>query len=76
MIFLPILGVFIYFYVAPSTSAPTEIPGIRSSEVAAASKADLVDIDKLHAEGRLSDVEYQQAKDRLDGADQDNPDLR
>lgn len=69
IIFLPILGVFIYFYVAPSTSLPADTPGIRSTAVSAVSKTDLADIDKRYADGRLSDKEYQAAKDRLEGAD-------
>ena len=69
IIFLPVLGVIIYFYVAPSTSLPAETPGIRSSAVAAASKTDLADIDMMYADGRLSDEEYQAAKDRLEGND-------
>ena len=69
IIFLPLLGVLLYFYVAPSSSLPAETPGITSSAVSAASKADLADIDTMYAEGRLTDKEYQAAKDRLEGQD-------
>ncbi len=67
IIFLPILGVILYFYIAPSSSLPAETPGITSNAVSAASKTNLADIDTMYAEGRLTDKEYQAAKDRLEG---------